>query len=249
MSWIKSIFNNMRIGRRLTIIFSFILYMGVVVGLLALYQMNKMNDISTEISSDWMPSATIAQELHNHILELRVAELNHIIAQTPSERSNAEKEIQKALDLIQKNRTHYETLISTVEEQTLYDNFSKEFERYTVIHNQMIPLSRDLKTKEAMDLMNGESLALFNQSSQECNKLVELNVKGGNDAAARGNDLYHTSFAWTLVLTVMMIFSAITTGIILIRSITFSLAQTQTGLLSFFRFLNRESTKAELIDL
>jgi methyl-accepting chemotaxis protein len=72
--------------------------------------------------------------------------------------------------------------------------------------------------------------------------MAKKSSESNSDAASNGK-------IEIIVLVLALLGLSLLVGFSIIKGITGSIAQTQAGLVSFFRFLNRESTKAELIDL
>lgn len=202
-------FKNMKIGVRLGLGFGLVLVLMVVMGAIALQRMDVVNQQSTEIAANWMPSVRLTTEINMDTSDYRIQEYKHIASDTASDMAAIEKAMDGVMAEMNRDRADYEKLISSPEEQSLYDEFSRKFDAYMSIHNQMIPLSRQMKTKEAMALMNGESRKLFDEFSEVATKLSALNVKGGNDASAHGDMIF--SEAQKLVIGVIIL--AVSIGI------------------------------------
>lgn len=173
-------FNNMKIGTKLGLGFAIVLILMGIMGISALTQMSKVNDQSTEITTNWLPATRFIMDLNTNTSDYRIAELAHIIATNEAEMQQLEATLLKLNDAINANKKAYQALISTPEEQTLFDQFTKQYDAYLQIHEQVLQLSRQLKTEEAMVLINGESRKLFDASSATALQLVELNVSGAD---------------------------------------------------------------------
>ncbi|MBD9356498.1 methyl-accepting chemotaxis protein [Methylomonas albis] len=183
-------FKNMKIAIKLAIGFGSLLLLMTILGIAALSQMSTVNDQSTEIASNWLPSVRTVEEMNTNTSDYRIGELNHIISEKPEEMAAAEKMMSDTLATYRKNEAAYLKLISSPEEQEIYDEFKRKFDAYMVAHDKMLPLSRAMKTNEAMAIMNGESLTLYNEFSEQLLKLVQLNIKGGEKASAEGDVIY-----------------------------------------------------------
>jgi methyl-accepting chemotaxis protein len=184
---------NLTVAMKLALGFGIVLVVMTIMGLLALYQMDKVNQQSTDMAKNWMPSIKVVEEINTDTSDYRIAELQHVVAEKPEEMKQAEQDMAKVMKTMNDDRAEYEKLISSPEEKAGYEAFVKKFDAYMAIHEQMIPLSRELKTKEAMALMNGESQKLFDAFSADLLRLVDLNVKGGNDASDAGDVIYATA--------------------------------------------------------
>ena len=212
-------FNKMKISTRIGLGFGAVLLLMIAMGAFALMQMSKVNDASTEIATNWLPSIKWLKEIDTNTSDYRIIELQHVIAQTPEEMRPIEDRMAEMAATIEKNRATYVKLISSKEEQALYDAFSKEFTAYIAVHDRMIPLSRALKTKEAMALMNGESLKHYNDYSTLLTKLVDLNQKGGDDASAAADRTFAQARYWIAGVTALACLLGIAIAVVIVRTL------------------------------
>jgi methyl-accepting chemotaxis protein len=208
-------FKNMKVAVQLGVGFGVILLLLLASGMFSLQRMGVVNDQSTIMAENWMPSIKQTEEINTDTSDLRVAEYRHVLSTTDEGMREAEEEMKGVLDELAKDRAEYEKMISSPEEKALYDEFSKKFDQYMVIHDKLMIVSRQNKTKEGIDLLR-EGRDLFGEYSAIALKLVDLNVKGGQDASAEGDVIY--SNAENMVITIIII--AILIGIVIAFFIT-----------------------------
>jgi methyl-accepting chemotaxis protein len=87
----------------------------------------------------------------------------------------------------------YRALISSQAEQELYDSFTGDWKQYLQTHVQVLAHSRKNENAEARALLQGESQALFDRSSQTLVKLVDLNQQGADASAEHAQSAYSTA--------------------------------------------------------
>jgi len=208
-------FKNMKVAVQLGVGFGLILMLLLASGMFALQRMGVVNEQSTIMAVNWMPSIQMTEEINTDTSDFRITEVNHILTQTPEAMREVEGDMKAVLEELAKDRAAYEKMISSPEEQALYDEFSKLFDKYMGIHERLMAVSRQNKTEEAMVILN-EGEPLFNEYSAVCLKLVDLNVKGGQDASAEGDVIYAN--AQSMVITIIII--AILIGIVVAFLIT-----------------------------
>ncbi len=239
---------NMKVIGKLASGFGIVLVFLLALGIFSIQKMSVVNDQSTILAENWMPSIRVIEEINTNTSNLRIYEYKHVLAESDEDIKKAEDDMEVTLSAIKQNRAEYEKLISSPEEQTLYDDFSKKFEKYMDIHNQLVIVSRQNKMEESKKILR-EGKSLFDNYSSVLLQLVKINVDGGNKASATGDEIY--SQAETMMITIILI--SIVLGLVIAyfitRSITSSLKELQDGLFSFFAYLNRESAKVELISL
>ena len=239
---------NMKVAGKLGLGFGLILLFIVGLGIMSLQRMSVVNEQSTILAENWMPSIKVVEEINTNTSDLRLYEFEHVLTQTPQDMEKVENEMDILLNTMNKNRATYEKLISSDEEKALYEDFSKKFDKYMDMHKKLIPVSKQNKTEEAQKMLR-EGEVLFNDFSAELIKIVELNVEGGNKASLQGDEIYAQAKIVMISVIVISILLGIAVAFLIARSIGSSLNQLQNGLFSFFAYLNRESSNVELIKL
>ena len=239
---------NMNVSSKLGLGFGILIILVILLGIISIQKMSSVNDQSTVISENWMPSLKVIEEINTATSDFRIAQYDHILSQTPEGMQKAEKDLADTLSTINESREVYEKLISSDEEKSLYIEFSKQFEHYLEINKELIVVSRENKTEEARKIM-GKTKKEFGDFSATLLKLVQINVDGGAKANTIGNEIYAN--AKILLISIMMICGVLSLLIALFitKSITGSLKSVQDGMNSFFAYLNRESSSVKLIDL
>ncbi len=214
-----SFFRDMKIATKLGLGFFSVLALMAVMGLAALSEMSKVNDQSTEISKIWMPSINFINQMNTATSDYRIAELQHVLATKPEQMAKLEQDMQTTLATVMKNRDSYAALIQLEEETRLLQQFDQLFKRYQTLHDQMITLSRELKTDEAMLLLNGESQSLFNEYSAVLLKLVEMNVAGGDKASELGDEIYTSAQKFVSLMVLFSVLIGIAVAVVIVRGL------------------------------
>jgi methyl-accepting chemotaxis protein len=215
-------FKNMKVAVQLGVGFGLILMLLLASGMFALQRMGVVNDQSTNMATNWMPSIQMTEEINTDTSDLRITEFKHVLSTTPEAMREVEEQMKAVLDELAKDRAEYEKMISSPEEKALYDEFSKLFDKYMVIHERLMVLSRQNKTEEAMVVLR-EGAALFNEYSAVALKLVDLNVKGGQDASAQGDVIYANAQSMVITIIVIAIVIGIAVAFFITRNLKNSL--------------------------
>jgi methyl-accepting chemotaxis protein len=193
-------FNSMRIGTKLIVSFVTLLAMMGFLGIFSLYKMDHINQTSTDMESNWMPSVRVVSDMNTNTSDFRIGELNHVLSLDDKAMAKYEKDIADVAANFSKNRSEYEKLIDSPEERKIYDDFAKKWDAYLGEHKKLLSLSRGQKNEEATALLRGASQQIFDDASLILLKLVSLNVEGGKAASKRGDEIYASSKASVLTL-------------------------------------------------
>lgn len=217
-------FKNMKIGAKLGLGFGAVLLLMSILGVFSLQRMGVVNDKSTEIAQNWMPSIRMVEEINTGTSDYRIAEYEHVLSQSPENIKKAEQDMDTVLATLNKNRAAYEKLISSPEEKALYEEFSKKFERYMVLHDKLIEVSRQNMTEEAKTLLR-ESRPLFDEYSSTMLTLVKMNVDGGSNASSEGDVIYDDAMKMVIGILIIAVLLGIAIAFFVTRSITTPIAE------------------------
>ena len=238
----------MNVSSKLGLGFGILIILVVLLGIISMQKMSNINDQSTIITENWMPSIKVVEEINMGAADFRIAQYDRILSKTPEGMKKAEKDMEDALVAIDEDRVLYEKLISSSEEKALYIEFSKQFEKYIEIHKELLVLIKENKIDEAEKIMRTTKVS-FAESSATLLKLVKINVDGGNKANKDGDEIYSSAKILLISMIIICIILSVLIALFMTKSITASLKSVQDGMNSFFAYLNRESSSVKLIDL
>jgi methyl-accepting chemotaxis protein len=198
-------FRNLKIGMKLMVAILAVVVMTAFLGIFAVLQLSKVNDVSTEITTVWMPSVELLGKLTGDINLIRRVALVHSITKDPAAMAGYEKQSEAAFSQLKATSAKYQKLITNEEERRLYERFHASWLKYVDANNQVLALSRNMKKDEAM-ATNVESKKFFDETMDGLNQDIELNSKGAATASAHVEALYKT--ARSLILVVLFICAA-----------------------------------------
>jgi methyl-accepting chemotaxis protein len=203
---------------KLAAAFSAVLLLTALLGGVGIFNLSQMNAQTTEIATNWMPSIDTVNRMNTATSDFRVKEVSHVNSTDPAAMARYEADMATSLKYFNEQRAMYVKMISSPEERAIFDRFSEKFERYLKAHDQIIVLSRALKDKEA----NAALLAsedVYNSSSDDLLKLVELNSEGGRQARIAADATY--ARARMISIAIMALALTIGTGaaMLVVRSV------------------------------
>ena len=202
---------NLRIAPKLIGAFMVVIALMAGLGTFSIWQLVDVNQTSTDMAENWMPSVRVTMDMNTNTSDYRIAELQHVLSQDAESMSRYGKEGDAVLAAFNKNAAEYDTLISSSEERAIWDSFKAEWGRYLDAHKTLVVLSNADKTDEALALMRGESQKVFDESSATLLKLAALNVEGGKKASSDGDAIYASARGW--IIGVMLAAAALAVGL------------------------------------
>ena len=202
----------MKLRTKLSLSMGLLMAMLCGLGIFSLYQMNNINDASTDISKNWMPSTVNVQRLNTLTSDYRIQEILHIYSTDQQEMGFYGKRMDDILAQFNQTSAKYIKLLSSPEEQKLYDEFLVAWKEYMAAHDEIYKLSVQDQTAQAVDILTHRSRELFEKASGILLQLVKLNLQGSDQASLAGDEMYDSSKMWVTAVLI----AAVLIGVLLI---------------------------------
>jgi len=211
----------MKLTIKLKLIFTFLIII-ISVSVMSIYAvttLDKINDQSTVIEQVWLPSVDYSNSINAMAANFRIKELQHVIATDEETMTKYEEEadaIQKELD---DKIASYEQIVASEEDKATLGLIKEYWNSYREIHPQIIELSRQLKTQEAMSLLNGDSKKARDLLQEQIKLMVEHSKNGANKASSDGDVMYKKSYTTLLTVSITMALFMLSAAIYILYSI------------------------------
>jgi methyl-accepting chemotaxis protein len=200
-------------------------------GWFASTQMSRVNEKSTEISGNWLPSVQACGKLNEIILNVRNAEYGHAISEDETDMADYEKRIVKYTTQMQEVRAEYEKLPSLEEESRLYQEYKHHWDLYMKENAAIVALSRANKTQEAVAAMRGTSRTEYYAAKEALDKIIQIQKSASDAASAEGDVIYAHASTSILVANVAAILVGVLLAFLVARVITRQLG-TEPGVIA-----------------
>lgn len=179
---------NLKIRTKLFILVVFMMAGIIIIGISSLLFMSTINDNTTEIASNWLPSTILAEEMNTAVSDVRTQEFKHVVSQDAKEMDKVNTKLDQLSETFIRMQKQYNELAVNETDRQLLSDIQKAWDSYLAEGESMIKLSAENKTTEAMAIMNGEHLDNFDSLTGKCLELVQFN-KSGSDAANEQADI------------------------------------------------------------
>lgn len=221
MNWRK-----MKIAWRAGVSFGLIAIIMVLMAVFSVQQMNQLNNASTEINKNWLPSVRQNSALLYLTQKLRVAEFTHVQQSREEDMRATEQQFVVIMQDIENSEKQYQHLIdpNSAEEKQLFERYSQTKQHYLAQHDEFLVISKQNLTQQAFSkLMDMEPTA--KELEQALQAMIEFNNKGAANASDAGDMRYE--FAMTAIGIVLLLSFAVmgVISVIFTRSIVRPLAE------------------------
>ncbi len=214
---------NISIGSRTTLSFGFFFIVLLAVGLFSWRQLASIQHDADQMENNWLASIAALGDATEDIYGVRVNALRVMTADTQAKRAEYQGILNTHKKEFDQDISTYEALISTPEEQRLFDIFAKAKNTYFAAETRAVGnvVQGNPPVAEDVDVMNKSASEMV----EHLRVLKKLNREGAHLAGQTAHASYINSL-WMLAMTIAsMAVLIIIASIIITRSIQNPIAQ------------------------
>ena len=202
---------KMSVRTKLYASFGGLVVLMVVLGVVSLSKMSGLNNSTVYIGKNTVPSVELIAAAENATGKYREAQLQHVIASTAADMNVEEKALNTEAALIAGKLKQYEGMVSNAQDRADWQKVSRDWQSYQSQTSGFLALSRALKTKEAMAILNGAARATYEKLSVDTNAWQKLNDSLATTYEAGAASSYKS--AQTLVIALLIVAALLAAGI------------------------------------
>ncbi|GJJ01069.1 methyl-accepting chemotaxis protein [Duganella rhizosphaerae] len=221
MQW----FYDLKISTKLIVSFGAVLLLTLVMSVSAMISGAKVSRASEDLATNWLPSVQAVMAVRVDISDLRRWELLHLLAEDEKSMATYEQRMDAALATLKADQARYEAMISSPEEKDIYDQFVQGLRQLLAAHDKLLALSRGGQKAEARAIATGDSVAVVAGMVERVNRLVKLNIDGGNRASDVAGLTYRNARLTAILLLVFNIVIGMTLALWVARIVSAPLRQ------------------------
>jgi methyl-accepting chemotaxis protein len=216
--------NRLSIRFKLIGAFSILAVVTLALGFVSLNGVRSITAGMNEIKDSWLPSVQWASALNTATSDYRAALLRHMVTTDETLISEIEGDLRQINDEVGQDRKNYEKFITSPEEQSLYDDFSRNWERFLTEARSVLSYSRKNETQKASDLYNQKALPFVVAADAALAKIVDLNVKGADAASDRADAIDQSTQTLVIAGILVAVLASVAIAFLIIRAITKGIA-------------------------
>ena len=219
---------NLRIRFKLYILIGVALIGMFVISGMSFSLMGRMNDMTNDISTSWLPSINTARDLTATISNIRLNELGYLTAISEDVQASS-------LQYLQKEKEEMETLLAAYgelideEEKSFYDNAMNFWTQYKQTDEEMMALAKQGRLDEARAILEGECVDLYNSLNNAFNDIIVYNTKGSDTATEESRFLYRTATILMAAVIIAVILVGVFFSIVVVRLIKTPISEIESA--------------------
>jgi methyl-accepting chemotaxis protein len=200
MGW----FHNLKIAKKLLVSFLCVLALTAVLGFFSINQLHKVNEASTEISTNWLPSIRTLPEIKLLLARIRGTESQMAIYDGDVEAMVA---LHKRSDaIVTKLRTTlktYEDQISEPAEKEIFPAVLKGVDEYLAEHDKIMAAFEVKDNAAGRTLFLGKANKVYPEVLSNLEKLVAVNTAGSDAANQMADATFSSSRTWIITMLIV----------------------------------------------
>jgi methyl-accepting chemotaxis protein len=198
----------------------------ILMGLLAVRQMQAINANAVDIQTSWLPSVRVLGDLRAGVITYRNVIRQHMLAETLEEKLANEKLVEQVVQSNSKIRETYEKLITSAEERALYNEWAQMWDSYRKGVVEVMALSRQSVGKiphDAQELNSKTVNPIGLKADEILKKGIDLNNKGADAAGEDARENYAIALKIVIGALTFIVISGTVVGFFLIRDVSQSI--------------------------
>ncbi len=219
---------NLSIRLKLYILIGVALFGLLITNGISFSLMWKINDMTNDIATSWLPSVDTARDLAATISNIRLNELGYLTA-------ISDETAESSLQYIEKEKEDMEVLLATYgalideEEREFYDNATNIWKQYSEADEKMMTLAKQGRTEEARAILEGECVDLYNSLNNALNDIIVYNMDGSDGAAKESASLYKMAVFLLAAVFIAAIMAGVFFSFVIVRLIRTPIAEIENA--------------------
>ncbi|OWY34004.1 methyl-accepting chemotaxis protein [Herbaspirillum aquaticum] len=213
MKW----FYDLKIAHKLNAGFLVVLMFIVALGGFSIAQLAQVNQSSTDIARNWLPSIDTLSKISLALARSRSFDMQQVLTEDKKEEQAARERGNKQMAVLEKEVAHYGSLISEPREKELYPEIQRNIAAYKAAHDRMEKLFIDGQKQAAYAVLMTDSTPVYRKLQDQINELSEVNSKGAAASEQQASTVYEQAR--------MAIFALIATCVVLAMTLSWWIAR------------------------
>lgn len=221
---------NLKIRLKLYILIGVALIGMLIIGGMSFSLMGRMNDMTSDISTSWLPSIDTARDLSTTISNIRLNELGYLTAISDDVKESSLQYLQNEKKEMDALLAEYAGLIDE-EERAFYDNTMKLWTQYSKADEEMMELAKQGHVEDARAILEGECVELYNSLNSSFNDIITYNTEGSDAATEESFFLYRTATILMAAVIIAIILVGVFFSFVIVRLIKTPISEIEAAAL------------------
>ncbi|MGE8362731.1 methyl-accepting chemotaxis protein [Pseudomonas sp.] len=216
---------NFKIGKRAAIIFSVLASLVLAMGLINLFETEKMDSATTEVQETWLPAVVALSEIGARIGDARALTLRALLLDDADGQQRTVGVIRSVLEELPRQMKAYEDTIESPQDRELFERFTGTYGTYQGLQAQVLTALAAGNVEEGRRLVNGPLAEYASAMMKALNELIQFNADGATAAAERSSEASTEAYVVAFIALGTILAVTIAAAVLLTRSIVTPLGE------------------------
>ena len=218
-------FRNLKLGTKQFTGFGVILLLMAAVSFSSIQRMESLKSELVAVSTNWLPRAIAISNINLTTTELRLRQLQHVMAHDSAERQESADILIGLIDQINADLDTYEKLrkesdldsIYSARESSLFQRYLVKWEEYQDLSLDFFALSNRDRDSAALEMLQGDSRVVFDEFSGLLVQLVKMSEENSRLAGVRAEETLQRTRKFMTTLFVLSIAVSLVFVLVFVR--------------------------------
>lgn len=195
----------MTVRKKLFLSFGAMVFFTLSIFVYSLFSIKIIKDKSSTITKVYFPKIELLRTIDKDIKEFRIREYRHVAYLKQEEMNKTENDMKSIKFNIEKSLEKYTKESSSKKDKELIANLDNQLKKYYIENESILKLSRENKTREALNLMLGDSIKYYGSISELVSDLISLNEQDILAADNINKQTYNETRLTLIVVSIVII--------------------------------------------
>jgi len=193
--------------------FSILIAMMLLLGVVAIYQLNASNQHIDKYRENRLPGVRYSLEMRGVLSEMRLQQIQYINSPTPQEREKHRLELLQNQDIFLNAQKHYAAIADALpdEMRALFGQVGENFTHFVDVNGKLVEAVNAERLDEAAKISGAVSAKYRTQLMKDLATLVDMEIAIGNKAGEESAQGYQRAL---YLLSGLLLLALIATGFI-----------------------------------
>lgn len=204
---------------RAALFFSAILLIVIILGVVAVRQMDALRASEQDVETNWMASMRLAGLMNSGLLRLRLEALRGTTTPDAKLRQKTIEDFTVYINSFFDTVKKYANVVASDEERKLYQDVLSSSTQYESLLSRFEPLLKSGDNAAAVSLINSEIRPVTNKLQEQIVALRDYNDRGAQAAGVLATEIYNTGKMLVCGLIAATVLLTVALAYLLVRSI------------------------------
>ncbi|MGA2296509.1 MAG: methyl-accepting chemotaxis protein [FCB group bacterium] len=213
-------FNNMKIGLRLTLGFAIVVILAIVLIFLSLSNLSEINESVTLLVHDRFPKTVLSNEMIGGLNEAAKVTRNIILSEDPQQIKEQQSRLKEIASYVTQRLDSLKKVVKTEKGKELIQHYLEVREKYYVVRKKAFDLKAQGNTKEAINIVMGELNENEKEYIQSIRDLIDYQTDMMINDGENSRQLYISARNMLIIISISIVILSILIALFITRSIT-----------------------------